>query len=184
METKQLFKIFDSCEPTVDQVKRYLGLISGSSRSEFDLVFIKGEKRIVTRDLKRGLGELEGIVIDGKIFFAKGLDWEDLCKKESITTLDVLVAATAFHPGARPMERQKPFFSLLNKAGEYLELAETLNYLGYSVMTQEKLLLVGKYSASFTAETVPFGAFGSCQDVDIAKFLKEGGKILMYADFK
>lgn len=180
METKQLFKIFDSCEPTVAQVKRYLGLISGAARSEFDLVFVKNGNRFITRKLRKDLGELEGIVIEGKIFFAKGLAFDDL-NKDLITNVDLLEAAKTFHPKAKPLGRDE-FYLLANRAEALIKMEESLEYLGYLVDLPQRLLLVSRSSSSHYAETVPFGTFGGCRDVDITTYLREGGKILLYTD--
>ncbi len=134
MEKKEIFRIFDACEPTIVQVKEYLERISGNS--PFDLVFMKDGNEVITRCIKKDMGELLGIVIGHMVFYAKGLGREEgkALSQDEITIADVFAyGKKKFHPKAFPMNRDALEILCRNRM-EYAKLLDMLSVFGYKAL--------------------------------------------------
>ncbi len=120
MNDKDLFRIIDACQPTKAQIKKYYDLISGKEKSPFDLIFIKDGQQIITRRLKKDLGEVIGIIIDDTIFYAYQF-CNELVGNDGITRQDVINAAAKRFPDAKVLKnKDKYHYQSLKKMRESL----------------------------------------------------------------
>lgn len=148
MKDQELFRIFDACQPTVAQAKKYYELISGSARSEFDLVFSKDGNKNITRKLRKDLGKLEGIIVDGVMFYTRSITIDDFDPEKSITHDKVFRIAKALYPEAALMERGASFFILEKNLEAIKKLIDKLTYLGYEAPLKTKFMLADDSSLS------------------------------------
>lgn len=155
MKNEDLFRIFDACKPTVEQVRQYLERISGNAA--FDLFFSKGGKKFLTRKIEPGLGELVGVVIEKTLFLAKGLSLEDFSginknDRLKLTQKDIFEEGRNCYRNAFPLD-EKALEILERHAEEYENLTDMLKTFGYFLLPlQEKYLMLDKDSEKTCAD--------------------------------
>lgn len=167
METQEIFRVFDACQPSVAQVRAYLERISGLS--PFDLIFSKNGKETITDKIGHGQGELVGIVIDKTIFYAKGLGKHN--KENIVSCQDVFAFGQTLHPKAIPMNF-KTLDILRKNINEYYKLTDMLQVFGYQALPlQNYYLLIEKSSDCRDADY--YDLCGDCGgNSTISNFLK------------
>lgn len=129
METQEIFRVFDACQPSVAQVREYLERISGVS--PFDLIFAKGGIETITNQIKHNQGELIGIVMDKTFFYARGLCKSD--RNNILSSNDVFAFGRTLHPKALPMNR-KTLAILRKNIDAYKKTADMLQVFGYNIL--------------------------------------------------
>lgn len=128
MDKKDLFRVFDACQPTVAQVREYLERISGNS--PFDLIFIDNGKEKITRKLDYNMGKLLGVVIETTVFYTQTMSNEDNKDERRLTANAIFAFGRKIHPKARPLSEAD--ILLLRKYKEkYEALSDMLEVFGY-----------------------------------------------------
>lgn len=151
MDKKDLFRVFDACQPTVAQVREYLERISGNS--PFDLIFVDNGKEKITRNLNYNMGCLLGVVIETTVFYTQIMSKEDNKDDRDLTADDIFAFGHKIHPKARPLSRADVLL-LWQYRKEYEALGDMLKVFGYSNLPPllEFYLLLeknGNYAYSF-----------------------------------
>ena len=141
MEKRSLFNVLDACGATEEQLLEYIELKTGSAKSPFDLIFVKNAQQIITRELKKGLGKLVGIVIQNIVFYTKSITIDDFEEKSNITIGDVDAVAKRLYPSATLLSEDPSLFLLQKNVKEIKKLVFQLEYLGYETPFTRKLLL-------------------------------------------
>lgn len=155
MKNEDLFRIFDACKPTVEQVRQYLERISGNAG--FKLMFRKNGKEFFTDKAEPHLGELVGVVIEKTLFLAKGLtlkDFSGINKNDrlKLTQKDIFNEGGNYYPKAFPLD-ENALAILERHAAEYENLTDMLKTFGYCLLPlQEKYLMIDKDSEETCAD--------------------------------
>lgn len=129
MDKKDLFRVFDACQPTVAQVREYLERISGNS--PFDLIFVDDGKEKITRNLNYNMGSLLGVVIESTVFYTQIMSKEDNNDDRDLTADDIFAFGRKIHPKARPLSKADVLL-LGRYKKEYETLGDMLKVFGYS----------------------------------------------------
>lgn len=178
MNTKDLFKIFDACGPTVAQVQEYLDRISGNS--PFLLVFLEDGKEIFTKKITCDNPELVGIVIEDTVFYTKAMTKDDFDSAKRLSVNDVFAFGQKIDAKAQPMNEAS--LALLKKYFSDCEkLQDMLQAFGYSLsLLQDWYLLFDKPCDNTYADD--FNLYGYCdRNTDISHFLTFCGNIFFCA---
>ncbi len=181
MEKKEIFRIFDACQPTVSQVKEYLKKMSAIS--PFELIFRKDGKEIFTHEISNDSGELIGVIVDKTIFYARTMTYKDAQALGDVDARAVFEFGKSIHSCALPINTE--IFTLLKEhQDDFAELAEKLEVFGYpKIYQQETHLLFNCISDAQMASMHNFkhGFIGSCS---IEFHLRMRGNIYFYASIQ
>ena len=180
MNTQEVFRVFDACQPTVAQVQEYLERISG--HSPFNLIFAKDGKEKVSQKLDYNLGQLVGVVIESTIYYTQVMSKKDNPNDKDVSFNDLFAFGRQIHPKARPLNLKD--LKLLGKhKKEYKKLCDMLSVFGYSAPALQNCYIAPSCERKDSyAKT--YDLFGDCDGAtDIANHL-HFYNIMFCADWK
>ena len=101
MEKKQLFKVLDALEPSVEQLQEYIARITGATLVEVIYKLPNGKLEITKNIIKNAI--IIGYVLDDIVLFHRIFDQYEKC--EGLTIGDIKQAGINIHPKARPLSK-------------------------------------------------------------------------------
>ncbi len=176
MEQHEIFRVFEACQPTIQDVKAYLEW--KASDLPFEVIFVKNGKKFAAEEISRNMGRPHAIIIENMVFYVKTFNKAEA--GSGVVTADVFDFAKHISSRAVPLSKKAADILRRNRK-KYKELVEKMAVFGYEIPHLPEYVIPLTKKELNKKELLMYDLVG-CADktVDINQFLNDGNCFMFY----